>query len=115
MGYIYLLESTDNDETVYKIGFTKNPNISKRISELQTGNKDNIREVCKYESEYNLKLERAIQNYYKYRKIKNEWFRLELKEVVNFKNLCEKIEKGFDSLKDNSFFNKENNNLNVRL
>jgi formyltetrahydrofolate synthetase len=107
MGYIYLLESSDNDETVYKIGFTRNSNISKRISELQTGNKDNIREVYKYESEYNQKLERALQNHYKHRKIKNEWFRLELKEVVNFKNLCEKLEKGFDALKDNTYFNKE--------
>ena len=34
MGYIYLLESTDNDETVYKIGFTRNSNISNRCKRI---------------------------------------------------------------------------------
>lgn len=106
-GFIYLLECSNNDDTVYKIGFTKNKNIQKRITNLQTGNNNQIKELYNYESDYGTLLEKSLHNHYKYRKIKNEWFRLELNEVVNFKNLCEKLEKGFDALKDNTYFNKE--------
>lgn len=108
MGYVYLLECSDNDSTFYKIGFTKNSIISKRIKNLQTGNKDEIRELYKYKTLYDRKLEIAIHNYFTHNRCKKgEWFQIELKDVVNFINICEKFEKGFDALKDNTYFNKK--------
>lgn len=107
MGYIYLLECADNDETVYKIGYTKYNNSTKRIRGLQTGNKDEIKEVYMFETKFNQKLEIAIHNHYTHGRCKKgEWFRLDLKNVVEFIPLCQKLENMFDSLKDNPFLFK---------
>ena len=103
MGFVYLLESSNDDNTIYKIGYTKN-SIRKRISDLQTGNGYNIKELCKFETKYNQKLERAIHNLYKHYRLTGEWFSLEISDVANFLKTCEKIEKNFDMLKDNPFF-----------
>jgi hypothetical protein len=107
MGYIYLLECSDNDETVYKIGYTKYKDSKKRIKNLQTGNKDEIKEVYMYESKYNQKLESVIHRQFTQNRCKKgEWFKLDLKNVVDFIPLCERIEKNFDVLKDNPFLFK---------
>lgn len=106
MGYIYLLECTNEDTTFYKIGYTKNSNIKKRISNLQTGSKDTIKELYKFESLHGRNIESTLHNLYKHKNIKNEWFSLDIKDVTNFLNLCEKLESNFDNLKHNKFFNK---------
>jgi hypothetical protein len=33
-----------------------------------------------------------------------EWFKLSETDVENFLAICERLEKGFDALKDNPFF-----------
>jgi hypothetical protein len=105
MGFVYLLECSDNDSTKYKIGYTKHEKIPKRISGLQTGNSEEIRELYKFQTKYDQKLEVVLHNQYSYcRCKKGEWFNLDYKSVANFINTCEKIEKNFDSLKDNPFF-----------
>jgi len=103
MGFVYLLESVNEDRTIYKIGYTKG-NIKKRIDNLQTGNGYKIKELCSYKTEYNQKLERVIHNLYKHCRLTGEWFELPLSDVANFEKTCEKIEKGFNALKDNPFF-----------
>lgn len=103
MGYIYLLECTNEDNTFYKIGFTKNSDIKKRISSLQTGSKDTIRELYKFESLHGRKIETTLHNLYKHKNIKNEWFSLDIKDVANFLILCDKLETNFDSLRCNHF------------
>jgi hypothetical protein len=105
MGFVYLLECSDNDSTKYKIGFTKHEKIPKRISGLQTGNSEEIRELYKFQTKCDRKLEIAIHNQYSYcRCKKGEWFILNIIDVSNFINTCERIEKNFDHLKDNPFF-----------
>ena len=107
MGYIYLLESSNEDGTIYKIGYTKN-DVKKRIEKLQTGNPYEIKEVCNYKTKYNQRLEKAIHNRYNYCRLKGEWFKLELKDISSFINTCEQIENILDSLKDNHFINIKN-------
>jgi len=103
MGFVYLLESVNEDKTIYKIGFTKG-SVQKRIKSLQTGNGYNIKELCQYKTEYDQKLERTLHNLYNHYKLSGEWYSLEINDVANFLNTCDKIEKNFNILKDNPFF-----------
>ena len=45
-------------------------------------------------------------------KIKNEWFELSDDDVLDFNNRCAEIEKMYEALKDNYFFNKNNKKEN---
>ena len=105
MAIVYLIEAVRDYDTVYKIGYTKSNNTKKnRIKNLQTGNDGKLNYLYEYHTEYGTKLETAIHNLYRHKKIKNEWFELDIIDVENFISLCEKIEKNFDSLKENPFF-----------
>jgi len=104
MAIIYLIESVRDYDTVYKIGYTKSNNTKKnRIVNLQTGNDGDLKIVHEYFSDYGSILERALHNFYKHKNIKNEWFELDIQDVVNFPITCEKIERNFNFLKDNPF------------
>lgn len=105
MGYIYLLESSNEDGTIYKIGYTKG-NVQKRIEKLQTGNGYPIKEVTHFETKYNQKLERAIHNRYNSCRLSGEWFKLNIEDVASFIENCEKLETTFDILQENYFFSK---------
>ena len=64
-GYVYLLECVSNYETSYKIGYTRNKDIKKRIISLQTGNKDKIRCIDSFESQnYAKQIETALNKYF---------------------------------------------------
>jgi len=103
MGYVYLLEFSNEDNTIYKIGFTRGT-IQKRIDKLQTGNPYQIKELCSYQTKYNQKLERTVHRFYDHCRIKGEWFLLDISDVANFLNTCEKLEHNFDIMKENYFF-----------
>ena len=103
MSIIYLLECVNDDQTLYKIGYTKNP-VKKRIEKLQTGNPHKINEVAIYESCYGQLLEKTLHRNYSYCRKNGEWFDLPIKEVANFIKNCERIENNFSLLKDNPFF-----------
>ena len=92
MSYIYLIECyrADSDSTTYKIGHAKN--VEKRIKELTTGNDGNLSIIHQYKSEFSTKIESALHNHYKHKKIKNEWFLLEKQDIDNFIEKCKKIE-----------------------
>jgi len=103
MGFVYILENTNDSNTVYKIGFTTGT-IQSRIKPLQTGNAYEITELYKFPTKYNRRLETAMHRYYKMDRMKGEWFNIEDNEVKNFLEICEKYEKGFDALRENPFF-----------
>jgi len=111
MGFIYLLECSDNDSTLYKIGYTKK-SVKSRIEKLQTGNPYQIKEIANFESSHGRKVESTLHNLYKHKNVKNEWFNLDISDVANFIENCEKIEENFESLKDNPHFNKD---LNINI
>lgn len=105
MTIIYLLECRNDTDILYKIGATK-ISVESRISKLQTGNPFKIEEVSKFESLYGQKVEKMLHKKFRHCKETGEWFKLDRSDVENFNKICEKIEKGFDALKDNLFFNK---------
>jgi len=93
-----LLECVSDWETTYKIGYTRNKDIKKRIKGLQTGNKDRIKCIDSFESFHGRKVETALHNLYSYKNEGGEWFKLELNDIINFKNACQKLEENFTLL-----------------
>jgi len=98
-GFVYLLCDGEH----FKIGMTKK-DIHKRISELQTGNPNEIYITSFHETNYPYRIEQMIHFRYHTSKIKNEWFDLSLEQVINFKKLCYECEEIINKLKDNPFF-----------
>ena len=97
-GYIYLLECVSNWDTTYKIGYTRNKDIKKRIKGLQTGNKDKIVCIDKFESTPGRTVETALHNFYSYKRQVGEWFELEFEDVLSFQDICKRIEENLDLL-----------------
>lgn len=98
---IYLIECINEYDTYYKIGITKN-SVKSRLKQLQTGNSSHLKIVYIYETKFGTKLETSLHNYFNHKKIKNEWFKLDIEDVVNFKKICENIENNFQLLLDNN-------------
>ena len=96
MGYVYLIEETNDYDQRYKIGYTKKE--KSREDELKTGNPDKLKEVCRFKTNFNRKLETALHSFYKSKHIVREWFKLDLDDVLNFLTLCQKLEDNFKFL-----------------
>jgi hypothetical protein len=104
---IYLIECINEyDEPIYKIGHTKNEPI-KRLRQLQTGNGKKLKLVGEYSTSFGMKLEKRLHIHFSYANVNNEWFKLTFEDVINFKNICDNIEKGLRIMEgSNYFFNK---------
>jgi hypothetical protein len=95
--FVYLLT---NDFVQFKIGISKN--VKKRIKQLQTGNGQEINLIKSYKSEkFYRNIETALHNTYIHKKIKNEWFSLDIDDVNNFENTCKSIENNLIFLENN--------------
>lgn len=90
MRYVYLLKAETEEQTIYKIGFTKNL-PSKRIKQLQTGCPLEIKLADYFMSEYATVIESALHNKYKLNKVNGEWYDIPDHEASEFKSLCQKI------------------------
>jgi len=100
-GFIYLFESTSEHDTKYKIGFSRNKStLKKRVQALQTGNPNKIKIVNFFNTKWGRKVETTLHHIYSYKRLEGEWFNLELYDITNFVESCEKIEKNFDILKE---------------
>jgi hypothetical protein len=100
---IYLIECKRDYDTVYKIGFSKN-SPTNRSKGMQTGNDGELRVLYKFQSKHGRKVEIALQRFLSHKKINQggtEWFRLDLEDVQNFYELCQKVEENLSILKDN--------------
>lgn len=110
MAIIYLIESVRNYDTVYKIGYTKSNNTKKnRIRNLQTGNDGKLNIINEYITKHGTLLEQTIHNFFKHKKINNEWFELDMVDISNFISICDKIEYNLDQLENNHFIQKIKN------
>ena len=89
--FIYLIESVDNFETIYKIGYTKNK-PSLRVKQLQTGTGSDLKLICEYQTEFGTKLENVLHYYYGDKRVRNEWFRLDLEDIIDFERTCKMLE-----------------------
>ena len=94
-GIVYLIESVRDYDTVYKIGYTRKSSKN-RSKQLQTGNDGNLKIVHEYHTHHKLDLESALHRLYSHCKIKNEWFRLNMDDVIRFPETCNKIENNLD-------------------
>lgn len=102
MGYVYLIEDTDNNR--YKIGVTKD--LDKRLRNLQTGNSNQLKFLCAYKTNYPYRLESMLhRKFEQYREI-NEWFNLPKDIVFDFHSTCWRLNQIVLSLKDNPYFAK---------
>lgn len=102
-GYVYLICDPLTDH--YKIGVTKGK-VDNRLFKLQTGNSTELHVVQYYKTQYPFRMEKMLHLKYKNLNTHGEWFELPSYDVINFKLICEKIEKDIEALKDNPFFKK---------
>jgi hypothetical protein len=101
MSYIYLMESIRDYDTVYKIGYSKNPR--KRVNAVQTGNDGMVRVLYEFKTKHGRRVETALHNFYSHKHENMEWFSLDIQDVCNFIPLCEKTEKNIDFLENLDF------------
>jgi hypothetical protein len=90
-GIVYLIESVRDYDVVYKIGYTRRSS-KKRSKQLQTGNDGELKVVYQHPTQNQLYLEKTLHNLFSHKKIKNEWFKLDLEDIVKFPEICNKIE-----------------------
>jgi len=106
MGYVYLIEEQREDSAVYKIGVTKNKVEKGRLSNLQTGNSDDLYVVNVFECEYYHKLEGMLHRKYAGINKRGEWFKLKDEEVLTFTETCQNLYNTIELLiDDNPFYN----------
>ena len=103
MSFVYLIGEVDNENN-YKIGVTKHKDINKRITELQTGNSQELYIKDYFETKYPYKLEKMLHRHFNDKQIINEWFELTNEDVKSFNEICLKYNNILLSLKDNPFF-----------
>lgn len=103
-GYIYLI--CDNANNLYKIGVTKST-IENRIKKLQTGNATELFITAYHKTQYPFRIEKMLHNHFRNNNVLNEWFELSVDDVVNFNNICDKMEERIKALMDNPFFTKK--------
>lgn len=108
MGYVYLiLETNIHGEELHKIGITKR-DVNKRISELKTGNPNQVSLLQAYESKNYKKVEQWMHRKHAQSKTlaKNEWFTLTDEQVFSFIEDCKEADKTISFLLEtNPFFN----------
>ena len=102
VGYIYLIECVTDYEQTYKIGFSKNKNIEKRLINLRTGNPGTLKIIDVFETKHNRRVETALHSKFNSKRKKGEWFEMDIDDVANFQKICENIEEGFDILKQHN-------------
>jgi len=98
-GIVYLIESVRDYDTVYKIGYTRKSS-KKRSKQLQTGNDGNLKVIYEHETSHGQTCERAVQNLYSHCRIKNEWFKLNMDDIVKFPDICNKVETNLSVIKN---------------
>lgn len=112
MKYVYLLQLEGLD--VFKIGFSKNP--KQRVKNLQTGSPYKFILIDSYQSHRYTQIEGSLHRRFASQKVdedeyklQGEFFKLDNKTVLSFKEICEKIDKNFKIIEENStlFDNKK--------
>ena len=101
MSFVYLIKIKNTD--IYKIGITrKHPKANVRKKGLQTGNPFELEYHNYYETDIPNKIEKCLHRLFAHKKymqddfiaLKGEWFRMEINDVLEFLQLCKKIENG---------------------
>jgi hypothetical protein len=101
MKWIYLIKAEKDDIEYYKIGITKkDPEL--RLKQLQTGNALKLELICKFKSEYGNILENTLHRTFLIEKENGEWFSLSREQVLDFMNICNRIENNLKCVHEES-------------
>lgn len=84
MKFVYLLKLSESG--YYKIGISSNSR--NRILQLSTGNPEDINLINIYKTKYYKQIETYLHNIYIHKKIKGEWFNLDIKDELDFIDNC---------------------------
>lgn len=103
MAWVYLI-GEDESLNRFKIGVTTAKNIETRLKKLQTGNSNELYIKEKFETDKPFKLEKMLHNYYKDKKLINEWFEFDEKSLNDFTTICYNFQNIINSLSNNPFF-----------
>ena len=98
-GVVYLICDPATD--LFKIGMTRST-TSRRLKQLQTGNGTELIWRDSYETKYPQKVETVLHRKYKHKKEIGEWFRLDVDDIIHFKDICAQIEKNIISILENN-------------
>lgn len=98
---IYLISSEINNNTLYKIGITRN-DVKKRLKQLKTGNAATLSIVNQFDSKWAFKIEANLHSRFSSNNISGEWFSLTPEIVSDFTNICEKLHETFEFLAVNN-------------
>ena len=79
-GYVYVIRQTE--ENLYKIGYTKNSDIAKRLSQLQTANPYRLEVVGSFQCTGQA-TEKTLHSLFSEQCKRGEWFSLSLQDVQN--------------------------------
>jgi hypothetical protein len=105
---VYLISSSIEGDTCYKIGYTKRSPLQ-RIKEMKTGNASELELIDQYKSKWGTQIESKLHRLFQDKKISGEWFKLSAYDISQFKKLCEQTHNSFEILsKDNSWFQESN-------
>lgn len=88
-GIVYLICDPLTD--TFKIGVTKR-DLNSRLKEIQTGNPSEVFVMNSFESNYPYKLEKMLHRHFFAKKTLNEWFSLDVDDVLGFEEICKKYE-----------------------
>lgn len=94
---IYLISSELNNQTLYKIGITKN-NANKRLKQLKTGNPATLTVIHTFESQYATKIEKHFHKSKASSNVGGEWFQLSEHDINNFIPQCKLLHDNFNLL-----------------
>ena len=105
MGYVYLIGDKDRFG-YYKIGATRG-NVNRRLKALQTGNSGELYVEKIHETEHPFVVVNILHIRLIHKQAINEWYDLELEDVIKFMKNCDEIEGIIEIMKDNPFFKKK--------
>lgn len=76
------------------------------MKQLQTGNGSELHIVNYHETFYPFRIEQLLHNKLFEKREHGEWFKLDLHDIVSFKQYCQEFEELIEVMKDNPFFAK---------
>ena len=116
---VYLVSSTIEGDTCYKIGYSKrDPN--KRIKEMKTGNASQLDLIDSFQSKWGTQIEAKLHRMFQDKKISGEWFRLNSNDISQFKKICEQTHERFELISivspcTTSIINNGRRNINPKV
>lgn len=92
MQYLYLIKC----QQFYKIGIAND--VQSRLAQLSTGNPHELKVLAFYGYENAELVERVIHQKFANKRVRGEWFELDLSDIANFQNICQMLDGYIDTL-----------------